>query len=155
MGRSHDIGKKTANAGIRGRMLHSYTVIISICSFASLIVLGILLVVGNKMKSFYKNNYVITDKTWNARYTQLSARCDMLSAMLDKDYKETINFMDESQKQLNETGEIIAEIRNYFTGESELIDEIEQERQEAMEFVHEMMESIAFGQYDKAYKIMR
>lgn len=155
MGRSHDIGKKTANAGIRGRMLHSYTVIISICSFASLIVLGILLVVGNKMKSFYKNNYVITDKTWNARYTQLSARCDMLSAMLDKDYKETINFMDESQKQLNETGEIIAEIRNYFTGESELIDEIEQKRQEAMEYVHEMMESIAFGQYDKAYKIMR
>ena len=147
--------KLKTKTGIRARMMRSYVIIIAVCAAASVVALCMLWSVGSKMTSFYDENYMITLQAWNARYVQLSARCDMLGSMVGDDYKETIRLMEESEKQLEETGEIIAGLRKEFNGDIALIDGIEQKRQEAMSYVQTMMQNIAFGQYDKAYEIMQ
>ena len=147
--------KKQRDEGIRARLFRSYTVIVMICMIASVVALGILQIVGGKITAFYEENYIITLETLDARYIQLSARENLLSAIVDDDLKETDRLMKEAKQELEEMGTILSTMREHYNGDMAVMDDIEQKRQEAAEYVVEMMERAAFGQYDKAYEIMK
>lgn len=140
---------------IRERMVRSYIRVIAISVVASILALIMLLNTGSKLSSFYKENYGVTMETWTARYAQISARCALLSAIADEDLKVTRVQMEEAKTQLEEMGNIIARMKEHYTGDTALLDEIEENRVAAMSDVGEMLESTAFGLKDKAYTIMK
>lgn len=147
--------KKQKAEGIRVKLLRSYVIVVLVCMVASLVALMMLQIVGGRMTDFYEDNYVTTLETLDARYTQLSARANLLSAIVDEDFKETDRLMREADAELEKVSQIVASMKEHFSGDTAMIEDVEVKLEEATTVVYEMMESTAFGRYDKAYTIMK
>ena len=151
----HNKNDEKRKSAIQYRMIKSYIVVIAVSIVSSVVALVMLLAFGNQYKKFYNENYYITNQTWQARYAQLSARCSLLSAMLDKDLKITRSEMKAATAQLEEMSRLLSEMKAAYSGDKSVIELIEEDTLSAMEVVQEMLEDTTFAQYDKAYATMK
>lgn len=151
----HNKNNKKSKSAIQHRMIKSYIVVIAVSIVSSVVALVMLLAFGNQYKKFYNENYYITNQTWQARYAQLSARCSLLSAMLDKDLKITRSEMKAATAQLEEMSRLLSEMKAAYSGDKSVIELIEEDTLSAMEVVQVMLEDTTFAQYDKAYATMK
>ncbi len=150
-----DAAAKLQKKAIKKRLLESYGIVIALSVVASIIALIILQNIGSQFSKFYDSNYRVAMETWNARYTQLSARSALLSAMVDEDLKVTMQQMEEATAQLEEMGNILNGMKQIYTGDVSAIEKIDEDRLAAMEYVKDMLESVAYGQHSKAYAVMK
>lgn len=150
-----DAAAKLQKKGIKKRLLESYGIVIVLSIVACIVALIILQNIGSQFSKFYNENYHVTVETWNARYTQLAARSALLSAMVEEDLKVTKEQMEEATAQLEEMGNILNDMKQTYSGDVSVIEQIDEARLTAMEYVNEMLGNVAFAQHDKAYAIMK
>ncbi len=154
------MGKKKKKSRVKGsviqqRILRGYTIVIVISLIASVLASVMMAIIGNQLPSFYKENYQVTAKVADVRNLQLQARNSLMGAMLDKDFKVTLNLMKQSDAELEEMGVELQNLKAIYTGDTSVIDKIENLRSEIVEVVDSMEDYTAFAQYDPAYVIMK
>ncbi|MGN1146665.1 MAG: methyl-accepting chemotaxis protein [Acetatifactor sp.] len=146
---------KLQKKGIKQRLMESYGIVITLSVVASIVALIILQIIGSQISKFYNENYHVTMETWDARYTQLSARSALLTAMVDEDVKVTKQQIEAATEYLEEMGNILEDMKTTYTGDVSTIEKIDADRLEAMSYVKDMLNNAVFGQHAKAYAIMK
>lgn len=140
---------------VKVRMLRSYIFVIVtalVAGIAGLILLG---VTGSQIKVFYNENYLITNEVWEAKYLQITARNELLSAMSETDFKQVKVWKESSLEHLNEVAVKVEALRKYKSIDGAVLDEILVRIENAIPAVDEMASYITFGKTKEAYAILR
>lgn len=140
---------------VKARMLRSYIFAIAISLVASLVSLVLLFVTGNQVSVFYNGNYTVTNKVWEAKYAQITARNELFSAMLEEDFKQVKVKKEGAIAQLAHVREMVEELRQYSTVDGEIITRIQNLIDSAVPYIDKMDDSITFGQTKEAYRVLK
>lgn len=140
---------------IRSRLFLSYVVIIIISMFASFISFFLINSLGDNLTSFYDNNYTVTINVAKARKEMLSARADLLEAMIDTEANTVKTAVDKASNSLANMRATFPVIREKFKGDKKLVDEVDEILSQAIIYRDQVFDLLLALKSDEAFEMTK
>ena len=124
---------------IRSKMLLSYAVIITIFLAAGVTSVFMMRNLGSSLTSFYDNNFTVTVNAWSARRNMMATRAYLMQCMLETDQDVTLKYVVKARDTLDKVYDSIPVIRKAFTGDEELIEQLEEITEQAGQYTEDIL----------------